>query len=188
MEEKDYASEIFESLEFDNPDFSITDFKSRIKSDEPFLNNLYDTLGTMDETFKERMDGNTEDEKLQTFKTRMLDFNTTTKVEDQVVEADETVTNINVNIPQTPGQVNAKYDDYLSILLKDPKDAITLENLNLDQTIALDDNGQPLRGQALLDHVAKVNSDKLSLLDLVKNQQDEITYANYKLDQLNYYH
>ena len=114
MEEKDYASEIFESLEFDNPDFSITDFKSRIESDEPFLNNLYDTLGTMDQTFKERMDGNTEDEKLQTFKTRILDFNTTPKVEDQVVEADETVTSIDTDIPTNELQVNAKYDDYRS--------------------------------------------------------------------------
>ena len=106
MEEKDYASEIFDSLEFDNPDFNITDFKSRIQSDETFLVNLYDTLGGMDETFKERMDGNNDDEKFETFKARILDFNTTPESKDEVVEADETVTSIDTSIPQTVEQVN----------------------------------------------------------------------------------
>jgi hypothetical protein len=177
MEEKDYASEIFDSLEFDNPDFNITDFKSRIQSDETFLVNLYDTLGGMDETFKERMDGNNDDEKFETFKTRILDFSTTPKGKDEIVEADETVTSIDTDIPTNPDQVNAKYDDYLSILLKDPDGLVDEENINVDQTIALDNNNQPLQGQDLIDHINKVKSDKASLLDLVNNQQDEITYA-----------
>ena len=169
MEEKDYATEIFEYLS-NNGGFeeaiSIDDFKSTLKSDDTYVDTIYDYVSQLDSSFKDSLD-------LPTFTSQILDFETQEekdkKVQDQVVEADETVTSIDTDIPTNEAQVNAKYDDYLSILLKDPNGLVDEENINVDQTIALDDNNQPLQGQDLIDHINKVISDKNSLLDLVNN-------------------
>jgi len=94
MEEKDYATEIFEYLS-NNGGFeeaiSIDDFKSTLKSDDTYVDTIYDYVSQLDSSFKDSLD-------LPTFTSQILDFETQEekdkKVQDQVVEADETVTSI----------------------------------------------------------------------------------------------
>ena len=152
---------------------AFEDFAEKINTNDENVSKIYDYLSGEDNNFADTLD-------LKSFTVKMREGYKPEKKKDETdvkVEADETVTSIDTDIPTTPGEVNAKYNPYLELLLKDPKDAITLENLNLDQTIAKDKDGNPLVGQELLDHVLAVENDKKKLLSLVETQKDEIDYA-----------
>jgi len=170
MEDKDYAETIFDYVNENNgfdQDFSLEDFKTTLKKDDNYVGTLYESLNTMDSTFKDELD-------LKTFKEQILDFKTEGGDEEEVTEKVEVEDKykINTDIPKNEREVNEKYDPYLA-LLEDDKG-----NIIESQTVARDDDtGELLQGDALKEHIAKVKNDKLALIKLIGSELDEVSAA-----------
>jgi len=163
MEEKDYASEIFETLTFDDSNFTITDFKSRIKNDDSFLSNVYNTLDSIDDTFIQRMEGESDEDKFKTFETRILNFEKSSK-KDGEEENIEVKSQFDV---EDDAFDTKEYDQYLELLQKP------------NQTIAKDENGEPLVGDKLAKKIAEVQAERKEFVGLMSGSggNDRLTAA-----------
>lgn len=151
MEEKDYASEIFETLTFDDSNFTITDFKSRIKNDDSFLSNVYSTLDSIDDTFIQRMEGESDEDKFKTFETRILNFEKSSKKDGK-----EKDVKVKSQFDVKDDAFDTKeYDQYLELLQKP------------NQTIAKDENGEPLVGDKLAKKIAEVQAERKEFVGLM---------------------
>jgi hypothetical protein len=78
---------------------------------------------------------------------------------------------VDTNIPKSAEEVEEKYDPYLA-LLEDDKG-----NIIESQTVARDDEGNLLQGDALKEHIAKIKKDKEDLIKLVGSELDEVSAA-----------
>ena len=174
MEEKDYATEIFEYIQnnggFDGEN-SISEFKSTLKSDNDYAITMYEYVSQIDSSFKSQQDP-------EEFKAKILDFDDEGEESVESVEKKETRLSIDTDIPENIKEVNEKYDDYLTALKME-------ENGNSIQTIEINEKtGEPLRGKDLADKIKAVEDEKTRLIKLIESPEskESVEYAQKKKD------
>jgi len=163
MEEKEYSETIFNFIQSNGgfsgeEDFTIEDFKAELKKDPSYSDTIYNHVNALDSTFNNDIDS-------KTFKSQMLGVEIKKDSKDKDVEVEEKF-KIDASLPENEQEVLDKFDPYLESLRQ------------TNQTIALDKDGNPLKGDDLAKEINRIESQKEQLLDFIEDDKGRSEYVS----------